>query len=374
MRVTVREDLKHVTPCEHGGRIIEASEVVPGLIDYSANFNPYLHPGIKVATEQASNALYRYPDHAYRRFREAVSEYLGVSSSTIVPGNGSVELIRLCAWALLKRGDKVIIPAPTFCEYELASRLSGAEPLLVPAWDEQELKRDILSCLASEDVRMVFLCNPNNPTGKGLGRDAVLDIASECRENQTFLLVDEVFIELADPAKSIARADLDGVLVLRSLTKSFSIPGMRASYGLTNAEFARQLNSLRVPWNVNAVAEAVTIALLKDCKSYLNASRAKITTQRAWLSRELAKISGLRPLESEANFMMVDVSGTSLSSGDFAQRMKRHGCLVRDCQTFRLTGANYIRIAVRTKAENIRLLQAAKQVVAEKAALKALEP
>ncbi|HYB58784.1 MAG TPA: histidinol-phosphate transaminase [Candidatus Acidoferrales bacterium] len=367
MRVTVREDLKHVTPCEHGGRIIEASEDVPSVVDYSANFNPYLHPGTKAAMAQVSDALYRYPDPAYRRFREAVSEYLGVSPSAVVPSNGSVELIRLCAWALLKRGDKVVIPAPTFCEYELASRLSDAEPLFVPAYDEQELKRDILNCLASEDVRMVFLCNPNNPTGKGLGRDAVLDIASECSKNQTFLLVDEVFIELADPAKSIASADLGGVLVLRSLTKSFSIPGIRASYGITNAEFARQLNSVRVPWNLNAVAEAVTIALLKDSRSYLDTSRAKIASQREWLLRELAKISGLRPLESEANFMMVDISGTSLSSGDFAQRMKRRGCLVRDCKTFRLTGANYVRIAVRTKAENMRLLQAVKQVVAEKA-------
>jgi threonine-phosphate decarboxylase len=367
MRITVREDLKHVTPCEHGGRVIDASDDLSGVVDYSANFNPYLHPGIKAATEHASNALYRYPDHAYQRFSEAVSDYLGVSSSAIVPGNGSVELIRLCAWALLNTGDKVIIPAPTFCEYELASRLSGAEPLFVPAWDEQELKRDILSCLASEDVRMVFLCNPNNPTGKGLRRDAVLDIASECRENQTFLVVDEVFIELADPDKSVASTDLDGVLVLRSLTKSFSIPGIRASYGLTNTDFARELNTLRVPWNVNAVAEAVTIALLKDCKSYLDTSRAKIAKQRARLSQELAKIPGLRPLESEANFIMVDVSGTSLSSDDFAQGMKRYGCVVRDCQTFRLTGANYIRIAVRTEAENMRLLQAVKQVVAEKA-------
>lgn len=375
MRVTVRKDLKHVAPCEHGGRIIEASEAVAGVLDYSASFNPYVHPGIKAAIEQASNALYRYPDHAYKRFKEAVSEYLGVSPSAIVPGNGSVELIRLCAWVLLKRGDKVIIPAPTFCEYELASRLSGAEPLIVPIWDERAFKRDILSYLASKDVRLVFLCNPNNPTGKGLARDTVSDIASACRKNQTFLLVDEVFIELADPQKSIVSANLDGVLVLRSLTKSFSIPGIRASYGVTDAEFARELNCLRVPWNLNSVAEAVTIALLKDCTSYLDASRAKIAAQRQWLSRELAKISGLEPLESEANFVMVDVSGTSLSSGDFAQRMKRHGFLVRDCQSFRLTGANYVRIAVRTKAENVRLLQAAKRVVAEEARLvKRLSP
>jgi histidinol-phosphate/aromatic aminotransferase/cobyric acid decarboxylase-like protein len=181
------------------------------------------------------------------------------------------------------------------------------------------------------------------------------------------LLVDEVFIELSDPRQSVASANLDDVLVLRSLTKSFSIPGIRASYGVTNPDLAHVLNSVRLPWNLNSIAEAVTVALLKDCDSYLDASRTKIAVQRRWLTRELAKISGLEPLESDANFVMVNVAGTSLSSSEFALRMKRHGYLVRDCQSFRLTGHDYIRIAVRTKAENARLLDAIKRVVGPKA-------
>jgi threonine-phosphate decarboxylase len=367
MRGIVREDLDHVTPCEHGGRIIEASETMHDVLDYSASFNPYLHPRIKSAVKEAVKTACHYPDHSYKRFREAVGEYLGVASSAIVPGNGSVELIRLCAWALLDKGDKVIIPAPTFGEYELACRLSGAEPLIVPWWNEQAFKRNLFSALADEHIRMVFLCNPNNPTGKGLARETVTEIASKCRETQTLLLVDEVFIELSDPRKSVASANLDDVFILRSLTKSFSIPGIRAGYGVTDPDLAHVLNSIRLPWNLNSIAEAVTVALLKDCKSYLDASRTKIARQRRWLMRELAKITGIAPLESEANFVMVNVAGTSLSSSDFARGMKRHGCLVRDCQSFRLTGDEYIRIAVRTKAENARLLDAIKQVAGRKA-------
>jgi threonine-phosphate decarboxylase len=367
MRVTVREDLKHVTPCEHGGKIIEASEAMPGVLDYSANFNPYLHPRVKSAIKEGVKAAYHYPDHTYKRFREAVGRYLEVPSNAIVPGNGSVELIRLCAWAFLEKGDKVIIPAPTFGEYELACRLSGAKPLIVPLWNEQAFKRDLFSALAEEDIRMVFLCNPNNPTGKGLSRETVTDIASKCRETQTFLVVDEVFIELSDPRHSIASDNLDDVFVLRSLTKSFSIPGIRASYGVTNPGIASALNGIRLPWNLNSIAEAVTVALLKDCASYLDASRTRIATQRRWLMRELAKISGLEPLESDANFIMANVAGTSLSSSEFALGMSRHGFLVRDCQSFRLTGHDYIRIAVRKKAENERLLDAIKRVVSQKA-------
>ncbi|MGZ4862747.1 MAG: pyridoxal phosphate-dependent aminotransferase [Halobacteriota archaeon] len=363
----MRDDLKRVTPCEHGGRIVEASEAMPNVLDYSANFNPYLHSRVKSAIKEAVKAAYHYPDHTYKRFREAVGTYLAIPPDAIVPGNGSVELIRLCAWALLEKGDKVIIPAPTFGEYEFACRLSGAVPLIVPLWNEQAFRRDLVNALADEDIRMVFLCNPNNPTGKGLARETVADIASKCRETHTFLLVDEVFIELSDPRQSVASESLDDVFVLRSLTKSFSIPGIRASYGITNPDLAHVLNSIRLPWNLNSIAEAVTVALLEDCESYLDESRTKIAAQRRWLMRRLAKISGLEPLESDANFLMVNVAGTSLSSSEFALGMKRHGCLVRDCQSFRLTGHDYIRIAVRTRAENARLLEAVKRVVDQKA-------
>ena len=366
MRVTVRDDLKRVTPCEHGGRIIEASEIMPGALDYSANFNPYLDPRVKSAIKQATLAAYQYPEHTYKRFREAVGAYLRVSSDAIVPGNGSVELIRLCAQALLERGDKVIIPAPTFSEYELACRLSGAEPLIVPLWAEHEFKRDLFCALANEDIRIVFLCNPNNPTGKILALETVAEIAARCRKTQTFLFVDEVFIELSDPLQSIIGTNLDDIFVLRSLTKSFSIPGVRAGYGVTNPSLAHVLNSIRLPWNLNSIAEALTVALLKDCESYLDVSRAKIAAQRRWLVQELAKIPGLEPLESDVNFVMVNVAGTAITSREFALRMKRCGYLIRDCSSFRLTGHDYIRIAVRKKTENAHLLDAIKRVVDQK--------
>jgi threonine-phosphate decarboxylase len=362
----MRNDLANVAPCEHGGRIIEASEAMPTVLDFSASLNPYLHPRAKAVVKEALKEAYHYPDHTYRRFREAVANYLAVSSDTIVPGNGSVELIRLCAWALLQKGDKVIIPAPTFGEYELACRLSGAEPLILPVWDEQDFKRDLFNALAAEDVRMVFLCNPNNPTGKLFSRETVTDIALKCHEANAILLVDEVFIELSDPWQSVAAENLDHMFIIRSLTKSFAIPGIRAGYGVTNPEFASVLNSIRVPWNLNSIAAAVTTALLKDCKRYLDASRDKIGGQRRWLVRELKKIPGLQPLESDANFIMVNVAGTSLSSTDFAHEMERHGFLVRDCRSFSLAGDEFIRIAVRTKTENVRLLEAIKRVTEQK--------
>jgi threonine-phosphate decarboxylase len=366
MRVTVRDDLKRLTPGEHGGKIIEVSETMPGALDYSANFNPYLHPRVKSAIKQATQAAYQYPEHTYKRFREAVGAYLKVSSDTIVPGNGSVELIRLCALALLEKGDRVIIPAPTFSEYELACLLNGAEPLIVPLWNEHEFKRDLFGILADEDVKMVFLCNPNNPTGKILTRESVIEIAAQCRATQTFLFVDEVFIELSDPRQSIVGTSLDDIFVLRSLTKSFSIPGIRAGYGVTNPALAQVLNSIRLPWNLNSIAEALSVALLKDCASYLEASRTTIAAQRRWLIQELAKIPGLEPLESDVNFIMVNVAGTTLTSSEFALRMKRYGYLIRDCRSFRLTGRDYIRIAVRKKTENAHLLDAIKKVVGQK--------
>jgi len=358
----MRDELRDIVPCEHGGKIIEVSEVVPSVLDFSASLNPYKHPRIKALLKAALAESFHYPDHTYRRFSEAIGRYLSVSADMVVPGNGSVELIRLCAWVLLRKGSKAIIPAPTFGEYELACRLSGVEPIFVPLWDEQAFKRDLFAALAAEDVQMVFLCNPNNPTGKLLSKETVSEIARACDAVNAFLVVDEVFIELSDPRQSVASENLDHVFVLRSLTKSFAIPGLRAGYAITNPELADAINRVRVPWNLNAIAEAAGVALLKDCESYLNASREKMRAGRRELTSRLRNTRGLQPLDSDANFVMVNIAGTSLSSPEFARKLRRCGFLIRDCRSFRLTGDDFIRIAVRTKTENARLLEAINRV------------
>ncbi len=363
MSFTLREDYTRLKPCEHGGRVAELTGTTQNGLDFSASLNPSLHPHIESIISHSADTVFSYPDNTYARFRNAVAAYLGTSPAAIVPGNGSMELIRLCTASVLEKDDVVVLPAPTFDEYEFACHLAGARIIIVPAWERQALQNTILHMVDTQDVKMVFLCNPNNPTGTLLQREAVLDIATVCSEHDTFLFVDEVFIELSDPNQSVVGINRDSVFVLRSLTKSFAVPGLRVGYGVTGSEFAAALECIRPPWNLNGIAAEATSRLLENCEAYLSSSRAQIAAERDRLRAELAALPGLRPLDSDANFLMVDVAGTSIPSAEFARRMLRHGILVRDCSTFRLAGSQYIRIAVRTREENDRLLDALRCVL-----------
>ncbi|MGZ4902982.1 MAG: pyridoxal phosphate-dependent aminotransferase [Halobacteriota archaeon] len=347
----------------HGGRVAELTGNAEAELDFSASLNPYVHPQIKSIISQATRTVDNYPDNTYARFRDAVAAYLGISPAMVVPGNGSVELIRLCAASILEQNETVVVPAPAFDEYEFACHLAGAAVIAIPAWEGHAFQEAILHSVDTHDVKMMFICNPNNPTGMLMKRDAVLDIASACSEHNTFLFVDEVFIELSDPTQSIVGVDCDNVLVLRSLTKSFAIPGLRVGYAVTAPQHAEVLESVRPPWNLNSIAAEAATCLLQDCESYLSTSRVQIAVERDRLRAELAAIPGLQPLHSDANFLMVNVAGTGFSSAEFAQQMLQQGLLVRDCNTFRLADEQYIRMAVRSKTENERLLDSIRSIL-----------
>ena len=365
MPYTMQKDKLVLAPCVHGGTLVEAQETFGNVLDFSANFNPLSFPNLERLLSNSLSSVKAYPDNGYRRFREAVANYLNVDPNVVIPGNGSVELIRNVTSAILSRGDKVVIPAPTFDEYEYACALCGAEVTLLPIWNINGFIRELEAVLSEENVKMVFLCNPNNPTGRLLKRNQISKIADSCREKGTILFVDEVFIELSDPSQSAVDMDYDNIFILRSLTKSFSIPGLRVGYGLAPCSLLSTLNCLRVPWNLNSIAAVVTPHLLSDCESYLKTSRNIIARERGWLKEKMRGISGIQPLKSEASFMMVDCSTTGVSSAELAGKMLTRGFLIRDCSSFKLTDNNYIRLAVRLRDENQRLLNNLEKVMAK---------
>jgi threonine-phosphate decarboxylase len=352
----MQKDKLTLEPCVHGGTLVEVQETFGNVLDFSANFNPLPFPNLERLLSNSLSSVSAYPDNRYRRFREAVANYLNVDPNLVVPGNGSVELIRNVTAAILSTGDKVVIPAPTFDEYEYACALCGAEITLLPIWSINRFIHELETVLSEQNIKMVFLCNPNNPTGRLLKRNQISKIADLCSEKGTILFVDEVFIELSDPSQSAVFVDYDNIFVLRSLTKSFSIPGLRVGYGLAPCSLSATLNCLRAPWNLNSIAAVVTPYLLSDCESYLKTSRGIIARERRWLEEKLCEISGVHPLKSEASFIMVDSSTTGLSSAELTRKMLTRGFLIRDCSSFKLTDNNYIRLAVRLRDDNQKLL------------------
>jgi len=352
----IRKSFVAAQECQHGGKVREATSILGAEpLDFSANINPLGSPPLEKLVLQELKKIGHYPDNSYLDFCQAAARFAGVEPTNIVPGNGSSELIRLFAEATLEEGDIALIPVPTFGEYENQSSLAGGRIKRVkighsgiPLLDESDLLQ----------AKALFLCNPNNPTGLLLSKNLVADLANRCERSETFLLVDEAFIELSDPKQSVAQLspDKDFLFVMRSLTKSFGVPGLRLGFGVTNPAFAKILNRARLPWSISSIAAAAGTHLLGSCNDYLHVSRAMIAEEREWLTSALKGL-GLQPQESSVNFILVDIEKTGIASDILALRTMEQGVLVRDCRSFGV-GEKYIRVAVRNRKENERLIAA----------------
>ncbi len=358
----IRKTAVELTPCTHGARVAESAEESgkkpDELTDFSVNLNPLGPPKLKRILANACESISSYPDNRYPGFKKAAAEYLNVAPENIVPGNGSSELIRLFAEAVIEPGDKVIIPFPTFSEYEFQCRLFGAEIEHVDYSSITELEPD-------DSCKAIFLCNPNNPTGKLIKQEEVLKLAEKCASSEVFLFVDEAFIELSDLKQSIAgyAASNDFVIVLRSLTKAYAVPGLRIGFAVASLDFAGLLNNIRLPWNLNSYALEIGEHLLKNNKNYLDRSLELIKKERQWLASQLEAIRGFKPYPSDTNFILVDTRDFAINSAELEERILRHGIIIRDCASFGLE--NHIRVAIRKRSENRKLIKAISAVILE---------
>jgi threonine-phosphate decarboxylase len=338
----------------HGDLVSQSLGVEVGeLLDFSQNINPLGAP--KEALEAARQALYedssRYPDLEYTGLRGALAAYLGVGAETLVPTNGGAEALFLAARAA-GTGGKALILEPTFSEYAAAAAASGKEPVRRVArrrkedfeWDSTPL-RDL------GGVSVVFLCNPNNPTGDLLDRGAVLEVADRVAEAGAVLVVDEAFADFV-PEISVTDMVGRGLWVARSFTKFFAIPGLRL--GCLVCDDAGRVQALQPSWPVNSVAAAAGIAAVEE-RGFAEASRAEVVHLREDLFGALDALPGLQPFPGAANFLLVR------GPDGLPERLARRGVLVRGCGPFCGLGPEFFRVAVRSAEENGRLVAAIRE-------------
>jgi threonine-phosphate decarboxylase len=335
----------------HGNLVSRSLDVHVGeLLDFSQNINPFGAP--MEALEAARRALYeesgRYPDLDYRELREALAGYLGVSTQKIVPTNGGAEALFLAARAAGPGGGALVLE-PTFSEYAAAAGAAGLETVRRVArrreggfrWDRSTIEN-------LDGISVVFLCNPNNPTGDALGREEVLEVADRVREAGAVLVVDEAFADFI-PEISVADQVDGGLWVARSFTKFFAIPGLRL--GCLVCDDAGRIQALQPSWSVNAVAAAAGIAAVRD-RSFAESSVAEVARLRKDLFEALDAFADLEPFPGAANFLLVR------GPEGLSERLARRGVLVRGCEPFTGLGPGYFRVAVRGEAENERLVAA----------------
>jgi len=299
------------------------------VLDFSASVNPYPP---EVHWECDPFFLTHYPDDSYTRLKDVIARTFRRHPDEICVGNGSIELIRTCCKVVLaNKKVSFYVDNPTFGEYAYSAELFGGKQALRP-----------------EGASLRFLCNPNNPTGALRKREELLSVLDT--ENPGLFCVDEAFIELSDPGESLVTDRRRNLLILRSLTKCFSVPGIRFGYGFGSPDLIEAIEGARLPWTVNSYAEAFALQAFRHYDE-LEQSRMRIVKERAFLEDRLASL-GLSGMPSAANFLLVE---TGRNVQDLCGRLRAAGILVRDCTSFGLP--TKIRIAVRTRQENEALLE-----------------
>ena len=338
-----------------------------GFIDFSANINPLgLSSRVKDVILKNVDRVVHYPEPDSGHLRKALASFHGVGEENIALGNGSIELIYLIPRAMAAR--KALIVTPTFSEYEFSAISGGAKPTFFETRENEEFIVDFGRIeKAVPRSGLVFFCNPNNPTDVLYGRQEIGRLLQLCVRKDSVLVVDEVFMDFVDDAARFSMiseaAKRRHLLVLRSLTKFFALPGLRVGYAVGHRGLVERTRRLQYPWNINSLAQAAAEEALRD-DDYMQKSRAYISGERQYLFGSLNDIEGLRAYPPSSNFIFCKLgSGRIKSAKELNSRLLSKGMVIRDCGNFRGLGPRFFRVAVRKREENARLLRRLKELL-----------
>lgn len=331
-------------------------------LDFSANVSPLgLPEGAQAAAAASLAAADAYPDPLCRALRGAIAESEQVDAAWCLCGCGASDLIYRAV--LAKKPRRAVVTAPTFSEYEAALALTGCEVAHYFLKEETNflLQPDVLDAITPE-TDMVFLCEPNNPTGRTTPRKLLLAALERCREVGALLVVDECFgAFLEDPTGHTMKAYLmqyPNLLILNAFTKLYAMAGLRLGYCLcSDSALLEAMRAAGQPWPVSGVAQAAGVAALRE-KEYVRALRALIAAERPWLRRELEGL-GFRVVPGEANYLLFS------SPVSLVGPLRRRGILLRHCANYHGLGQQWYRTAVRKHEENERLIAALRAVLEE---------
>lgn len=332
----------------HGGDIYR-NEVE---LDFSINVNPLGMPErVRKALVRAVSDCMKYPDPEAERLMDSMRQVLGVKETSIVFGNGASELFQAVIHAI--RPGKTLIPVPSFYGYEYAAGCADGEICYYTMKKESGYSLDerIFEEL-EKGMELVFLANPNNPTGCLMDKDMLERVLTYCREKWIYVVLDECFIEFCKEDRSMLSrlAEFPNLILVRAFTKIFSIPGVRIGYLLSeNEELVKKIRRHLPEWNLSTFAQAAGCACVSEWE-FVDRTKAFLWEERKFLSEELRK-KGLTVFPGAANFLLVQ---TDLPL--YEELLKRK-ILVRDCRNFRGLDQGFYRIAVKTREENRKLLE-----------------
>lgn len=354
----------------HGGDIYSFdSEKQEKILDYSSNINP-LGVGVKLEEAIIKNfhLLERYPDVNYLELRENIGRFNGVNLENIVVGNGAVEVLFLYMKALSPKSAMIV--SPTFAEYERALKNIDCQLTYHELYEKDNFKLDIDRLVGElRDEELVVLCNPNNPTGNLIPLAQIEELNRKLKERSTKLFIDECFIEFIEGWEEISASLLKSknIFILRAFTKFFGIPGLRLGYGITfDRELQKKIGEIREPWSINSFAELAGKILPWD-RGYIEETYEWINSEKRWFYNELSKNRNLKVYETETNFILIKL--LTMNSEEFKMKMLEEDILIRDASNFRFLDNSFIRLAIKNRENNERVIKKIQEVIGMEAIL-----
>lgn len=334
----------------------------PVTDDFSINMNPLGTPqAVRAALYRAADRCGSYPDIEARALKEAVAGMLAVPKEYLLFGNGASELFLAVVHGI--KPEKTVIPVPSFYGYEYAAKAAEGEILYYELKQENDFcVTESLTEVLTEEADLLFLANPNNPTGRLIEKETLAAFLRHCEKKGIYVVLDECFIEFCGEGHSMISEieQFAHVILVRAFTKIFSIPGVRLGYLICkNKQLLAKIAAHLPEWNLSCFAQEAGCACAKE-KAFVMETEPYVRRERAFLEEELRQ-QGFRVFPSTANFLLV-YREEAPSENTLYERLLKRGILIRDCKNFRGLGRGFYRIAVKSREENRRLLQELKDV------------
>ncbi len=351
---------------KHGGDIYSLSEEQRSkVIDYSSNVSPInINSSIKKAVMKNFDSINRYPDINYLELRKSIGIFNNIDTNFIIPGNGATEILFLyCKSENFKRATIVV---PTFSEYERALRCNDVKVdyfyLKESTLFDLDIEKFILDGIY-DDTDLVVLCNPNNPTGKFIPLEKIKLLNDILKSKGVKLFIDECFIDFISDWREKSSAILkdENIFILRAFTKYFAVPGLRLGYGICFDKGKKEkILQYKEPWSINSFAETIGRTVV-DNKEYIRKTDNWIKKEKRFFYNKLIKIKQILPFLSETNFILIKL--LTMDSKQFKEKMLLHNILIRDASNFNGLDKSYVRLAIKSRKDNIKVIDAIMEVM-----------
>lgn len=358
-----RQAIRVITPYVPGKPIEEVQRElgIKNVIKLASNENPLgPSPEAVQAIIETSEKVHFYPDGSCYYLKEALATKLRVSQENLIIGNGADELIKIIAETYINPGDEIIVAATTFSQYEFAAQVMDGRAIKVPC---RNFRHDLKAMAAAltPRTRVVFICNPNNPTGTIVGHNAVESFLKQIPPTVVVVLdeayADYVTAEQYPDSLALIRKNRANIIVMRTFSKIYGLAGLRVGYGIAVPEIIKDLNRVRSPFNVNLVAQRAAVAALLD-DDHVVKSRNVNKEGKAYLYQQFEAL-GLKYVPTEANFIFVDVQR---NSREVFKQLLQKGVIVRTGDIF--GHDNFIRVTIGTLRQNESFIKALTEVIA----------